>query len=1157
MGQQIEELRGVAKLDIREFLTNAKRVVDSARDMATGARNAMVDFATSFTKGGRGARGAAIEVEHATDKIVDAVQDAAVEVEQASEAIAESVDDGAEIIAQASDEMIRDFHDVRDEAGRFMAKPPRSGLAMSFDGLRQNARDLLTEVTRVAARVTTAIVAMSTAATGAVGAAGFSFLALKEQSQIAFTTMLGDGQRAKAFLVELEQFAATTPFEFPGLIQSAQKLLAMGFAAEDVLPMLTSIGDATAALGGSPELLGRITTVLGQMKQKGKVQAEEMLQLAEAGIPAWDMLAKKLGVDIPTAMSMVTKGMVSADVAIEALLSGMNSKFGGLMAQQSKTFSGMLSTMKDNARSAAAFIVEPMFKAVTGIMSDLMGGSGAAEVSKVMREIRTRVSEAATALRAFVAENKSEIIRQFAESLRWVVNATIQIAQYLREVGPPLAGVVRAFLEWGGALAQLAGQIPYVKELLAILAVGHLTGITGAISALVRVIISLVTGLGSAAAAAGVTSGALGGTLATAATAAATALGAVGLALGGIVAIGAVVFFANLAAEASKLNAQMRETLASMDRMRDKATADAEKRIEDARASGGAAGEAGALRARRDSLARLKASQERQAASAASAATAAQSESEKRRELFGSSFFGGVAARIGDAAFGSDADIKAKEAERAKQDLARTERELAETDRRLKEAERAAAAEKAAFRGVAGVSPAGGVAGSGATPAAAPTKEQADLQKRVDEFFGELAIAARSVPANEVAEIRAKFDALVQQLQAGTISVDTFNSQLSQLTNEAVNASDTLAKEAEKLRADAASRALPSADMAHQLKSMRGTVPAGSQALMEQSFVNMQQGTAAGTISHAEWQRGMGMLNTGSTAAQGFSQSLSQAQAGLPTGVSLDPEKVAVFNAQFDALLTSFMSGAMGAERFNAETRKLSDSMRQAAADAEKEAMAKQRQQMLAPFQGLLAQAQAQGANPMMQRALEDRLLQLQQQRLSQQIDGAVNGFLKVNGVLGDFSTQMRGVGDQVQQFGTNLSQGSQVSADRAREGFGQFFGWLNSAGGQIASLQNQIQFAYQRLAVVRNKDNRLASQILDQINSMTAEINRLMTPQTPLFSEVNGANVSIDPGLQTRSSGGTSVSMEFPNLTRLSNSDVQRVAVALDYELRRKGKRV
>lgn len=212
---------------------------------------------------------------------------------------------------------------------------------------------------------TTATVAAVGALAGAVGVAGVKFNNMREQAQIAFTTMLGDGGKAKAFLDDLQAFAAKTPFEFPDLVSASQKLLAMGFNADKVRPTLTAIGDAVAGLGGGAEMVDRVTTALGQMQAKGKASSEEMMQLTEAGIPAWEMLASKIGVDIPTAMDMVSKGAVSADTAIGALVDGMNAKFGGLMEKQSATFGGLLSTLKDTFTQLSGKVMGPLFERMT------------------------------------------------------------------------------------------------------------------------------------------------------------------------------------------------------------------------------------------------------------------------------------------------------------------------------------------------------------------------------------------------------------------------------------------------------------------------------------------------------------------------------------------------------------------------------------------------------------------------------------------------------------------------------------------------------------------------------------------------------------------------------------------------------------------------
>jgi len=56
-----------------------------------------------------------------------------------------------------------------------------------------------------------------------------------EQTKIAFTTMLGSAEAADAFIRQLYDFAAKTPFEIEGLTDAAQQLLAFGFQAQEII----------------------------------------------------------------------------------------------------------------------------------------------------------------------------------------------------------------------------------------------------------------------------------------------------------------------------------------------------------------------------------------------------------------------------------------------------------------------------------------------------------------------------------------------------------------------------------------------------------------------------------------------------------------------------------------------------------------------------------------------------------------------------------------------------------------------------------------------------------------------------------------------------------------------------------------------------------
>jgi tape measure domain-containing protein len=221
--------------------------------------------------------------------------------------------------------------------------------------------------------LTALITVPSLAAAGAVLNVGMSF----EQSRVAFGKMLGSGEKAKKFLNELGDFAAKTPFEFSELQDASKRMLAYGFAAEDVLPMLRDIGDASAGLGVGSDGVNRITLALGQMQGKAKVSAQEMMQLTEVGIPAWKYLADAMGLSTQEVMKMSEQGLIPAKQAIDAILAGMRQNFGGMMEEQAKTATGQLSNLKDDLYLLAldlSTVLLPAAKDLIGYAREAVGG---------------------------------------------------------------------------------------------------------------------------------------------------------------------------------------------------------------------------------------------------------------------------------------------------------------------------------------------------------------------------------------------------------------------------------------------------------------------------------------------------------------------------------------------------------------------------------------------------------------------------------------------------------------------------------------------------------------------------------------------------------------------------------------------------------------
>lgn len=165
--------------------------------------------------------------------------------------------------------------------------------------------------------------------------------------QIGFETMLKSKKKATKFMDSAKKFASVTPFDTSAVVSNAQRMLAYGFSDKDIIPDLTKIGNASAALGAGEEGISRVSRALGQMKTNGRLNAEDMNQLTDVGINAWKYLADAEGKSIAQIREMSQKGEISGDKAVKTILNGLK-EFDVMMDKTSNsTVSGLMSNIKD------------------------------------------------------------------------------------------------------------------------------------------------------------------------------------------------------------------------------------------------------------------------------------------------------------------------------------------------------------------------------------------------------------------------------------------------------------------------------------------------------------------------------------------------------------------------------------------------------------------------------------------------------------------------------------------------------------------------------------------------------------------------------------------------------------------------------------------
>ena len=210
----------------------------------------------------------------------------------------------------------------------------------AFDSLQKKAQK--------ASGAITAIGAIGGAGLFAVAKAGIDMNSTLETSDARWTTLLKSSEEAEKQMAWMKKFSKQTPFNYKDVDATATALMGMGLGLEDVNKWLPALGDASSVLGGGSETVKGLGMALGQMNAKGKVSAEEMQQLAERGVNAWQMLADGMGMTQGEVRKLSEDGKLLAKDALPLIYEGMQKTFGGGTENLMKSTTGQAMLAREN-----------------------------------------------------------------------------------------------------------------------------------------------------------------------------------------------------------------------------------------------------------------------------------------------------------------------------------------------------------------------------------------------------------------------------------------------------------------------------------------------------------------------------------------------------------------------------------------------------------------------------------------------------------------------------------------------------------------------------------------------------------------------------------------------------------------------------------------
>ena len=225
--------------------------------------------------------------------------------------------------------------------------------------------------------------------------------AAQERYLATLGVLMGSADKASGIWAQMQQLAMETPFSTDSLMKAVNTLKMFGFQNEELIPIIKRVGDAAAASPlGMETAIWRISLALGQIRSSVKLTMQDVNQLAQSGVPVFEILSKKMGKSVAEIRAMNKSGLISGPQAASMIMEGMDERFGGMMKKMSETWEGRLENIKDKLTFTLRDIGKPFFEIAKANLNrafEWMKSDEATRFAAQAREIVANLSKLADA----------------------------------------------------------------------------------------------------------------------------------------------------------------------------------------------------------------------------------------------------------------------------------------------------------------------------------------------------------------------------------------------------------------------------------------------------------------------------------------------------------------------------------------------------------------------------------------------------------------------------------------------------------------------------------------------------------------------------------------------------------------------------------------
>ena len=188
-----------------------------------------------------------------------------------------------------------------------------------------------------------------------------------DQTQIKIAAALGGNKiRARLLTDQMREFAAKTSYSTEQMQEFAARMLTLGVSANQIPDIAEKLGGLAM---GDPERLKLIGKAYSDVMTKGRLQAQEANQFANANVPIYQALSDILGKSVQTVREMSERGEITASQVDEAL-QRIRETTGAdqAMAERSNTIAGQWDEIKSSAAEIWRIVGGPVQDAMVRLL---------------------------------------------------------------------------------------------------------------------------------------------------------------------------------------------------------------------------------------------------------------------------------------------------------------------------------------------------------------------------------------------------------------------------------------------------------------------------------------------------------------------------------------------------------------------------------------------------------------------------------------------------------------------------------------------------------------------------------------------------------------------------------------------------------------------